>query len=227
MAGRKQKCRECEEAASKIADLERRLKELEEKLAKAEKNSSNSSKPPSSDIVNPNKSGTKTTTKSRKKRKKGGQPGHSRHKRVPFTDDQIDTFWELRFRDCPCCGGKLEDDPTLKPKTLQHVEFVGIPIQVEEHQRVGQRCTECDQVHYVAWPEDLAKAGLVGPRLTAFIGFLKGACHLSFTSIRKFLRDVVKVTISRGQLRKLIAKVSDSLADPYDELLRLLPQQDQ
>ncbi len=50
---------------------------------------------------------------------------------------------------------------------------------------------------------------------------------MSFTSIRKFLRDVVKVTISRGQLRKLIAKVSDSLTDPYEELLRLLPQQDQ
>jgi hypothetical protein len=82
-------------------------------------------------------------------------------------------------------------------------------------------------VHYVPWPEDLVKAGLVGPRLTAFIGFLKGACHMSFTSIRKFLRDVVKVTISRGQLRKLIGKVSDSLADPYDELLRLLPQQEQ
>ena len=183
MAGRKQKCRGCEEAAVKIAELERRLIEFEEKLAKSEKNSSNSSKPPSSDIVNPNESETKTTKKSRKKRKKGGQSGHSRHERIPFTDDQIDTFWELRFHDCPCCGGKLEDDPTLESKKLQHVEFVGIPIQVEEYQRVGQRCTECDQVHYVAWPEDLAKAGLVGPRLTAFIGFLKGACHMSFTSI--------------------------------------------
>lgn len=65
-----------------------------------------------------------------------------------------------------------------------------------------------------------------GPRLTTWVGYLKGACHLSFSSIRKFLRDVVKVTISRGQLRKLIAKVSDSLADPYEELLKMLPQED-
>jgi transposase len=62
--------------------------------------------------------------------------------------------------------------------------------------------------------------------LTAFVGYLKGACHMSFSSIRKFLRDVVKVTISRGQLRKLISKVSDSLAHPYEELLRMLPQED-
>jgi len=70
------------------------------------------------------------------------------------------------------------------------------------------------------------KAGLVGPRLTAFIGYLKGACHLSFSSIRKFLRDVVKVTLSCGQLRKLIAKVSNRLADPYEELLTLLPEKE-
>ena len=49
---------------------------------------------------------------------------------------------------------------------------------------------------------------------------------MSFSSIRKFLRDVVKVRISHGQLRKLIAKVSGSLADPYEELLRLLPHED-
>ena len=48
---------------------------------------------------------------------------------------------------------------------------------------------------------------------------------MSFSSIRKFFRDVVGVRISRGQLAKLIAKVSDSLQDPYAELLRLMPDQ--
>jgi transposase len=48
---------------------------------------------------------------------------------------------------------------------------------------------------------------------------------MSFSQIRKFLRDVVGVTISRGQLRKLLAKVSDSLQEPYEQLLDLLPQE--
>jgi len=81
---------------------------------------------------------------------------------------------------------------------------------------------ECGQAHLVPWPEDLKNAGLVGPRLTALIGFFKSACHMSFSTIRKFLREVVGVTISRGQLRKVVAKVSDSLGDPYEELLTLL-----
>jgi transposase len=69
-------------------------------------------------------------------------------------------------------------------------------------------------------------SGLAGPRLTTLVGFLKGACHMSFSAIRKFFRDVVGVRISRGMLAKLVHKVSDSLLDPYEQLLRLLPYEE-
>jgi hypothetical protein len=46
-----------------------------------------------------------------------------------------------------------------------------------------------------------------------------GACHASFSTVREFLRDVVQITISRGQLAKIIAKVSSALEQPYEELL--------
>jgi hypothetical protein len=59
--------------------------------------------------------------------------------------------------------------------------------------------------------------------MTALVGFLKGVCHASFSTIRKFLRDVVGVTISRGQLAKLVQKVSASLKDTYENLLEALP----
>jgi hypothetical protein len=62
--------------------------------------------------------------------------------------------------------------------------------------------------------------------LTAFVGFLKGACHMSISSIRKLFRDVLKVPVSRRLLAKVIGKVSASLKDPYEELLRMLPEQD-
>ena len=69
------------------------------------------------------------------------------------------------------------------------------------------------------------RGGLVGPRLTTLIANLKGACHASFSTIRKFLRDVVRVTISRGQPAKIIAKVSQALEAPYRELREHLPGQ--
>jgi transposase len=80
-------------------------------------------------------------------------------------------------------------------------------------------------VHYAPLPQEVIKAGLIGPKLTALVGFLKSVCHASFSTIRKFLRDVVGVTISRGQLAKLVQKVSASLQTTYEELLSALPNE--
>jgi GNAT superfamily N-acetyltransferase len=55
------------------------------------------------------------------------------------------------------------------------------------------------------------------------VGYLKGACHASFSTIRKFLRDVVGLPISRGQLAKLVQKVSASLRETYEQLHDALP----
>jgi transposase len=67
------------------------------------------------------------------------------------------------------------------------------------------------------------KGGLVGPQLTVLIAYLKSVCHASFSTVRKYLRDIMHVTISRGQLSKIVAKVTQSLEKPYAELLELLP----
>lgn len=71
----------------------------------------------------------------------------------------------------------------------------------------------------------MVKAGLFGPRLTTLVAFMKGVCHASFSTIRKFLRDVVRVHVSRGYLAKLIAKASESLAAAYAELFSRLPDE--
>ncbi len=61
--------------------------------------------------------------------------------------------------------------------------------------------------------------------MTTVIAYLKGACHASFSTIRKFVRDVIGLTISRGQLAKIIGKVSRALEQPYQDLLEDLPSQ--
>ncbi len=145
---------------------------------------------------------------------------------VFFEFSQCDSItWIQFYEGCPCCGGDLVET-NEPPKRLQQIEIKQIPIHVAEHQRLIQRCTKCKKVHLAPWPEDLKQAGLVGPRLTVLIDYLKSACHMSYSSIRKFLRDVVCVTISRGQLRKLVGKVSESLLEPYEQLVAMLPKED-
>ena len=77
------------------------------------------------------------------------------------------------------------------------------PVEVVEHRAGAFYCRHCGQVHYAALPAEVEQGGLVGPKLTALVGYLKGVCHASFSTIRKFFRDVLQVTISRGQLVKV------------------------
>jgi transposase len=209
--------------------MEARVAELERQLAAARKHSGNSSKPPSSDIA-PRRSGDivepppKRKRGRPKKRRIGGQPGHPRHERTPFPPDQVDRVREWREDACPDCSGPLidADEP---PRTLQQVELRRKPVLVTEHRCVPQCCRDCGRTVCATLPPRVRQAGLVGPRLTALTGFLKGACHVSLSSIRDFFRDVLGVPISRGMLAKVIGKVSGSLAAPYDELLTMLPAQ--
>lgn len=220
-----QTCSTCQRREAELVDLRKQLADTQAELAKAKKNSTNSSKPPSSDITSAKTKKKKTKSSNDEPKKKGAQFGHKKNERLPFTVDDIDHSVPYRLEACPCCSGPLQD-ADLPSKTVQQVELVDDPIVITEHQRIAQQCTRCRKLHYAAFPQDLIKAGLVGPRLTALVGFLKGPCHMSYSCIRKFFRDVLGLQACRGLLAKLVHKVSDSLEDAYEQLFELLPEQD-
>jgi transposase len=203
-----------------VETLKATLAHLQSQLAAARKDSSTSSKPPSSDIVKPPKP---PPPPGQDRRKIGGQPGHPKHERalVPpalVTGGTHDHFVEL----CPACGHGLQ--PTAAaPHVVQQIEIPTLPLVIEEHCSHPGWCPHCQAVRHAPFPVTIERGGLVGPRLTTLIAYLKGACHASFSTIRKFLRDVVQVTISRGQLAKIIGKVSQALEQPDEELLKDLP----
>jgi transposase len=201
------------------ATLREENTQLKQQLAAARKNSSTSSKPPSSDIVKPKK----PRGKGGKKRKRGGQPGHPRHERPEFPADMVDEFFSYTLDSCPGCGGDLLFSRKADPRVVQQAELVAKPLQITEHRALAYWCPHCRKVHYAPVPETVAKTGLFGPRLTTLVAFMKGVCHASFSTIRKFLRDVAGIKVSRGYLAKVIAKVTKWLAPAYEELLARLP----
>jgi transposase len=216
-------CPGCEQLRQQVSALLERVAKLEAQLAAALKNSGNSSKPPSSDLAKPPRPARGKQGKS--KRKRGGQPGHPRHERPPFAPEEIDEAFEYSLGVCPDCGGAVTpvDEPA---RVLQQMEIVAQPIQVTEHRGLACFCGRCQKMHYAPLPDEVRRAGLVGPRLTAAVAFLKGGCHCSFSVIRKFVRDVLGVVISRSHLRNLCAKAANSLDGAYQQLLDLLPEQD-
>jgi transposase len=208
---------------AELAALKQVVAQLGQQLAAARKDSSTSSKPPSSDIVKPPKP---PPPEGRDKRRIGGQPGHPKHERVAFPPEAVNAgTFDHRLDVCPACGHSLRPALTIPPRVVQQVDVREVPVSIQEHRSHPAWCPRCQKMHAAPLPPGIARGGLVGPSLTTLIAYLKGACHASFSTVRKFLRDVVRVTISRGELARIIAKVSRALERPYEELLGALPDE--
>jgi len=202
-----------------IESLQEQIKVLEIKVAKLSKNSSNSSKPPSSDDITKPKSKKK---KKKGKRKIGGQPGHKRHERPLFSEEEVDKFHPYILTSCPDCHSEVSIMDG-KPRIIQQVELIEMPLIREEHSSYPVWCPKCGKIHYMPFPPEVYKEGLFKERLTSPVAYMKNVLHASFSTIRKYIRDVLGEKVSRGYLRKVIEKVSRSLEAPYNELLDRLP----
>jgi transposase len=225
---RKSSCSGCKRLRAQVKALQAEVDslrvivvDLQQRLAQARKDSTTSSKPPSSDIVKPP---APKPPEDQAKRSIGGQPGHERHERPLLEPEMLDCSQTYEVTTCPDCGHHLLRLP-LAPRVVQQIDIEEIPLKAEEHIELASWCPQCQTTHRGSLPSGIDKGGLVGPRLTTLIAYLKGACHASYSTIRKFLRDVAKVTISRGQLAKVIDKVSQALDASYQELLDSLAAQ--
>jgi transposase len=223
-------CANCQRLQKQLDDLQARfdalqatVEQLQKQLAAARKDSSNSSKPPSSDIVKP----PKPPPPGQERRQPGGQPGHPAHQRELFPPEMLaSTPTDYLLDACPGCGGHLILTDNEPPIVVQQVDIAAVPWEIHEHRSHPGWCPHCGKTCYAPLPLSIERGGLAGPRLTTVIAYLKGVCHASFSTIRKFVRDVIGLTISRGQLAKIIAKVSRALEQPYEELFRSLPDQE-
>ncbi len=204
-----------------VTHLRARIAELEAKLAKANRNSSNSSKPPSSDIVKP----PKPRPPKGKKRKRGGQPGHKKHERKPFPPEEVDEILTYKMKRCPKTGRRSLKRLKTPPRTRQQVGPVKKPYVVREHRAYCYWCADCEEVHYAPLPPEVIAGGLFDAEMSALVGYLKGGCHMSYTTILKQFQDVWRLPVSRAFLAKTVSKVSDALAAPYAELEERLPEE--
>ena len=207
----------------RVAQLEDEIARLGNQLAAARKHSGNSSKPPSSDIVKPK--GQRRRKKSQ--RRIGGQKGHPQHPRPAFAPEQVDQRVAFHLKQCPV-DPSHRISPAQGPqhqRTIQQVEWVEKPFRVTEYTAYSIWCQDCQCYHQAELPERVCQAGLFGPRVTSLVVYLKGKIHASYSGIADFFQDVVGLKVSRGYVAKLLQKASRAFAQPYDELLQLLPQQ--
>lgn len=200
---------------NEVAALRKQIAELEAKIASLTKNSSNSSKPPSSDITKPPKSGGGGRKRNFKKRR----PESRRIDPAPFPEERVDQTYDYFFK---ASGDLVVLD---EYRSFQQVELIDNPFRITEHRcrvyfdpRTGNKVL-------ATLPPEIRRGGLLGPKLTAWIGYLKSVSRCSYTQIGSMLDEVFDLPLSRGLLAKAVRKMGDATAPIYDQLCAQLPNE--
>jgi hypothetical protein len=204
----------------KYQKLEAENLNLNERIARLEKNSATSSKPPSSDIIHP-----QTAIVKKKKRKRGGQLGHPQHSRQPFPADAIDETIVHKFSDEEVQRRHLEE----LPQTALALQQISLPKKlycITEHRiQLYRRCD--GRIISAILPPEIRKSGLFSPEMIALVGYLKGRCHASYSTLRAIFTDVFGLSVQCGTLSKLCTKkVSAALEPVYGEVLEQIRHAD-
>jgi transposase len=205
-------CLGCKERDARIADLERRLTELEARL---KTNASNSSIPPSANPLG----AAPPVVKKKSRRKRGGQPGHPPHLKQLLPAEQISRRRHFVPTTCVRCQAPLPrqagpDDP--EPKRFQTIELPPLAVEVTEYQAHARTCPCCGEVTHATIPAAL-RAHSIGPRLTAACAYLTGAQGISKRGVEEIAATLFGVPLSLGTVSNLEQEVSAALAPAHEE----------
>ncbi len=204
------RCQELEkllmQALARIEFLEKRVKELEDKL---NTNSSNSSKPPSQDPFRAFKKKTPTG------KPKGGQKGHKGHQRSLIPIEQVNQVLDLRPSCCPGCQGDQFDLETISTEIRQVVELPEMPPEVTQYNISICKCRCCGKHVRADIPKE-AQFGF-GPRLMAFTTLLSGEFRLSKRNVVA-LMGKIGIRMCSGSVCKIQARAAAILEAPYEEI---------
>jgi transposase len=207
-------CPGCRELLRRLEAAERRIADLEARLGQ---NATNSSLPPS---ANP-PAAPKPVVKKPTGRKSGAQPGHEPHLRQRLPAERLTAVVRLLPQQCRSCQAALPPEPGLDdPEPTWH-QVVELPPQlalVTEYQGHARTCRGCGTVTHAAVPAEVRRHA-VGPRLAAFLVYLRGAHQVSQRGLEEIVATALDVPLSLGTINHLERQAAAALAPAHAEAL--------
>jgi transposase len=216
--------REVERLRQELTGRDRKIVELERKLALRLQNSTTSSKPPSSDGL----AGEQRPRGSRGKksrRRPGGQPGRRGHWRGLALPSRVDRVIEVFPPKCRHCDNRLSRKmPTQgEPRRHQVTELPPIEAHITEFQCQCVVCPDCGKSTQAELPQEVQ--GHFGPELTALIACLTVVCRMPRRVVQELLQQVLGIPLSLGSIQNSWEEASEAVAEPCAELEKQLARE--
>lgn len=190
---------------AQVQTLQKRVDDLEARLAK---NSQNSSKPPSSDGY------TKPDPKSLRNksgRNSGGQSGHPGSTLTPAS--KPDVIIVHRLKRCPCgCGARLRRQPVLRHETRQVFELPPQKLIVIEHRVEVKLCPNSGREVSAAFPAGVNAPTQYGTRFNAWLVYLRGQQLIPLERISQMCADLFGKPVSEATVQSAVAAACSALA---------------
>ena len=209
-----------EESHKLIAAIWEEARHLKEKY---NTNSANSSKPPSTDMVPPNKK-RKQRRKSRSKNKIGAQPGHKGSTRELLPPERVDSTVVCLPPTVCKCGCEI----TAKPSSFKrHQVYELPPIRpiVTEYQQVFGMCNGCGNHYFGDLPAGVSNI-MLGPRTIATVGILSGEYRMTKRLKVKLFSDFFSIPLCVGTMSNAEKIASAALEQPVAEAHEFVKEQD-
>lgn len=184
------------ELTARLDASEKRVKHLEERLAK---NSRNSGKPPSSDgFARP----APKSLREKSERPTGGQPGHAGS--TLTLADKPDQVVIHRVRACVRCGRSLAE---RRCESLEKRQVHDLPprrLIVTEHQAETKLCP-CGCLNKACFPPEVGAPVQYGPGVKAAAVYLRNYQLLPYERACELFGDLFECPISEGTLANILA----------------------
>jgi transposase len=215
-------CPGCRERDARIAELERRVAELEaivrDLLQRLGANAGNSSIPPS---ANP-PGAPAPVQKKKSKRSPGAQPGHPPHLRQLVPPERVNKTVRFIPKCCEHCDAALPkeagpSDPS--PSRHQVAELPELTAIITEYQGHTRTCPDCGKLTKATIPAGI-RAHSCGEKLTATLSYLVGCHHVSKRGIEEIVEDVFDAPIALGTVSALEQEMSAALESAHNEAIQ-------
>jgi len=192
-----------------IAELEERVKSLEDQI---NKNSRNSSKPPSTDTFRKPKGQRKPSGKP-----VGGQKGHKGHtlEMAEKPDHEI----VHQVTKCEFCGRSLCDVKATNYERRQVFDLPPIKVEVFEHQAESKICPNCGCLNKAAFPKEVAYPVQYGTRLKSVAVYLNQYQLVPFDRLSETFVDLFGHRLSQSTLIDANRACYDIL-EPVEEAIK-------